>query len=163
MKPALLASLALVVPLAFLTGCGDNKDPAAAITAAKESGELAVTDGKLVLPAVAGNPAAAYFTLANGTKEAVSLAGASVEGATKAEMHETASGSMTSITTLTMGAGSSVTFAPGGKHLMVFGVKKSIKPGDSAKLTLLLAGGKTVTAPLAIVAAGEAGMAGMNH
>lgn len=152
---------AFLAPLAFLAlaGCGGAEQPAAPAGPK----ELTVTAGKLVLPAVSGNPAAAYFTLTNGTAEAVSLAAVTVEGSTKAEMHETSGTSMTPITTLTVGPGATAPFERGGKHVMVFGPGKSLKPGGSTKLTLTFAGGKTVSAPLAIEAAGGDDMAGMNH
>lgn len=156
MKPVLLAAFALTAPFALLAGCSNAQQDQT--EAAKASGELVVGGGRLVLPAVSGNPAAAYFTLTNGTKDTVSLAAVSVEGAIKSEMHQTSGTSMAPITALNMGAGSSVVFEPGGKHVMVFSLGKSRKAGDSVKLTLTFAGGKTVTAPLVIEAAG-----GMDH
>lgn len=159
MKPALLATFALLAPLPLLAGCSAKEDTS---EVAKKSGDLEVSGGKLVLPAVSGNPGAAYFTLANGTKNTVSLAAVAVEGAVKAEMHQTEGNSMAPITTLNMGAGSSVTFGPGGKHVMAFGLRKSLKAGDSVKLTLTFSGGKNIVAPLAVEAAGG-DMAGMAH
>jgi copper(I)-binding protein len=151
---------AILLPLAALActlaGCGktDKAPPVAA--------EPEVTEGKLVLPAVAGNPGAAYFSVKNNGAEPASLAGASVEGASKAELHETSAKSMAPLTTVTLGPGASAAFEPGGKHVMVFGVSKALKPGDTVKLTLFFSGGKTVTGPLQVAAAGG-DMAGMAH
>jgi copper(I)-binding protein len=159
MKPALLASFALVAPIVLLAGCDDKPDPAKVAV----SGEMTIADGKLVLPAVSGSPAAAYFTVTNGTKDAVSLAAVTVEGARKAEMHQTDGGSMSPIATLNMGPGASVPFERGSRHVMVFSPGSSLKPGGTTKLTLTFSGGKTASAPLAIEAAGGADMAGMDH
>jgi copper(I)-binding protein len=142
---ALLAALALV-------GC--NQGPAPTSDESPVPGQLSVTGGKLVLPAVAGNPGAAYFTVTNGTQQPVSLAAASVQGASKAEMHETGGSSMAPLTTLTLGPGAAATFEPGGKHVMVFGVPQSMKAGGTAKLTLAFAGGQKASGALQIAAAG---------
>lgn len=148
---AILAPLALALGLAACQKAGTPAEQAASSEA-----ELAVTDGQLVLPAVAGNPGAAYFTLANGTKEPASLAAVSVTGATKAEMHETTANSMEPLTNLTLGPGATLTFERGGKHIMLFGMSKSLKAGDTAKVTLLFAGGKQVVGELKVETAGGA-------
>ena len=82
---------------------------------------FSLADGKLTLPAVAGNPGAAYFTLTN-KGAAASLAAIYIEGGQKAEMHETSGGSMSLIASVSIKAGETVKFAPGGKHVMVFGM-----------------------------------------
>lgn len=155
-----LAPFTLIAPVAAvalslgLAGCGKNEAPA---PQAAESGVgLAIAAGRLVLPAVAGNPGAAYFTLANGTAQPASLAAVTVAGATKAEMHETDGGSMTPITALNIGSESEVAFVPGGKHVMLFDLAKSLKPGDSAKITLTFAGGKQVVGSLTVEGPGGA-------
>jgi copper(I)-binding protein len=155
MKIIFLAPLALLA----LAGCGSGKEQPATTEAAKA---LAVTGGSLVLPAVAGNPGAVYFTLTNGTAEAISLAAVSVEGATKAEMHETSGSKMTPIATLPVAPGESAAFARGAKHVMVFDLDPSLKPGGTTKVTLTFSGGKTVSAPLMVEPAGG-DMGGMAH
>ena len=155
-----LSYLALFAALA-LAGC--NQGPVSSGDEKPAAGQLSVTGGKLVLPAVAGNPGAAYFPVTNGTGQPASLAAATVEGAAKAEMHETSAGSMEPLTVLTLGPGAAVTFEPGGKHVMVFGVPKSLKAGGTAKLTLTFSGGKTATGTLQVAAAGGGDMHGDMH
>lgn len=150
-----LVRFAIIAPLALglgLVACRQTGTPAEQEVPGKA--DVTVTGGQLVLPAVAGNPGAAYFTLANGTKEPVSLAAVSVAGATKAEMHQTTADSMQPLTSLTLGPGATLAFERGGKHIMLFGVSKSLKAGDSAKLTMLFAGGKQVVGELKVEAAG---------
>jgi periplasmic copper chaperone A len=148
MKPSYLAPFAALA----LTAC--NQGPASTAQESPVAGQLSVTGGKLVLPAVAGNPGAAYFTVTNGTAQPASLTAASVDGAGKAEMHETSGGSMAPLAALTVGPGGAAAFEPGGKHVMVFGVPKSLQAGNTAKLTLTFAGGKTASGPLQVTAAG---------
>jgi copper(I)-binding protein len=149
--------LSYLAPLAILALAACNQEPAAPVAETKVAGQLSVSGGKLVLPAVSGNPGAAYFTVTNGTTQAASLAAVSVDGAAKAEMHETSAGSMAPLSTLNLGPGASATFEPGGKHVMVFGVPKSLQPGGSAKLTLTFAGGQTASAPLQVTGVGGDG------
>lgn len=144
-----LAALALT-----LASCGEAAGPTnEQASKAEKSGGFTIADGKLVLPAVVGNPGAAYFSITNGTKEPASLAAVSISGATKAEMHETSGNSMAPLTTLTLGPGATAPFEPGGKHVMVFGVPRALKPGDSVKVTLTFMGGKTAAAPLQVESA----------
>lgn len=148
---AVLAPLALGLSLGACRQAGSTAEQAASGKAV-----LTVTDGRLVLPAVWGNPGAAYFTLVNGTKDPASLAAVSVAGATKAEMHETSGTAMTPITVLNLGPGATVAFEPGGKHVMLFGVSKSLKAGDTAKITLNFSGGKEAFGELKVETAGGA-------
>lgn len=149
--------LSYLAPMAALALVGCNQGPASSAQENPVAGQLSVTGGKLVLPAVAGNPGAAYFTVTNGTEQPASLAAATVEGAAKAEMHETSADSMQPLTALTLGPGAAVTFEPGGKHVMVFGVPQALKAGGTAKLTLTFAGGKTATGTLDVAAPGGGG------
>lgn len=146
--------LSYLAPLAALALAACNQGPASTAQESAVAGQLSVTGGKLVLPAVAGNPGAAYFTVTNGTAQPASLTGASVEGITKAEMHETSGGSMAPLTALTLGPGAVAAFEPGGKHLMVFGVPKSLQAGGTARLTLTFAGGQTASGQLQVTAPG---------
>ena len=147
--------LAVLTPLMLALGLAAcSKSEAPVQQDAPGHAKLTVSGGELVLPAVSGNPGAAYFTLSNGTKEAAALAAVTVSGATKAEMHETSGGSMTPLTVVTLDPGSTVAFERGGKHVMLFGVSKSLKPGDTTKLKLNFTGGKEVAGELKVVSAG---------
>ncbi|MGH6787788.1 MAG: copper chaperone PCu(A)C [Novosphingobium sp.] len=110
--------------------------------------------GRLVLPAVKGNPGAAYFTFANSAKAPVTIVAVTVAGAEKAEMHTTEGGKMAAMPTLAVPAGETVAFAPGGKHVMVFGLDPKIAAGGSAQVTLTFEGGEKHSAPLAVETAG---------
>lgn len=132
---------------------------------------LSVSDGLLVLPAVKGNPGAAYFTLTNAGSSQVELAAAHIEGAGKTEMHQTMGGTMSPVQRVVLRAGQTVKFERGGSHVMVFDLGDGLKPGGTAELTLTFSGGDKLSAPMKIEAAGGGGMSGempqgmadMNH
>jgi copper(I)-binding protein len=161
-KVLLLAAIALAAcqqtkaptPSASETSASTPAGPAAkpGITAA---------DGVLRLPAVKGNPGAAYFSVSNGGPTVVTLAAVHVDGAGKAEMHESAGGAMTPLNDVTLAVGETVTFAPGGKHVMVFDLDPKLATGGTTEMTLVFAGGDKASLPLKIEAAGGAGMADM--
>ena len=106
-----------------------------------------VNDAIVRLPAVAGRPGAAYFTLYGGDKGRTLVSVAS-PAATRAAMHDmTMSNGMMSMAPITGGvvvpAKSDVRFQSGGKHVMLFGLSSSLKPGDAVQLTFRFANGET--------------------
>lgn len=111
------------------------------------------------LPAVAGAPAAAYLTLTGGRKAAALVR---VESALvgRIEMHESMAGSggmmtMKPLDRLEVPSGGTVSFAPSGKHLMLFGLDPAVKPGTAVPLRFGFADGTTTEAEAKTVAAGE--------
>lgn len=142
---------------------------ALALSACQQPGETApeakpgsvLSEGRLVLPAVKGNPGAAYFTYSNKADAAVTIATVSIAGAGRAEMHASEGGKMTALPTLAVPDGETVRFAPGGKHVMVFGIAPSIVSGGTAELTVTFADGDQRSAPLKVEAAG--GQIDMEH
>ena len=153
---ALIASLALA-------GCQEKAAaPAEANPDAKPG--LILADGQLALPAVSGNPGAAYFTLTNGGSQAATLAAVSIAGAQKAEMHDMAGGSMAPLKEVTLKGGETVKFARGGKHVMAFDLNDTVAAGSKAEITLTFADGDKLSAPLDVLAPGQMPMAhGKTH
>lgn len=98
-----------------------------------------VSDAWIRLPVVAGRPAAAYFTLMGG-RGADRLLGVEARAPIRAEMHETIRNggamSMAPLKILPVAAKAHLMFAPGGRHVMLFGLPKTAKPGDMIPLTL---------------------------
>ena len=161
-----MKSIGLWPALLALSACHPRGDAHHAGPGAGENGVITVSDARLVLPAVPGNPAAAYFTIANGTSTAAVINAAAVKGAANAEMHETAGNAMNPLDSVTVPAGGRVVFAPGGKHVMVFGLAPILVASGSTTLTLTLANGAKLSAPAKVQAAGAAlgasdGMAGI--
>ena len=161
MKSVRFASLLALAPMLALAACGKSGEDEGAkpSTAAVETAPgLAVTGGKLVLPAVSGNPAGVYFTLANNGDKPVVLAAVDVAGAKMAMLHETKQegghSTMAMLENVAVEAKGSVAFAPGGKHVMVEGLPEGLKAGGSIEMTLTFASGDKLSAPLAIEAPG---------
>lgn len=159
MKKQALALCLTASLAAVLGGCGAKKEQNPVTLSSVDT--MLVQDGRLVLPAVKGHPAAAYFTLANQSGSAATLTGVSVAGAGKAEMHITQDGIMEAVPRLDIGAGQSVTFGPGGKHVMVFDVSPQLQAGGKTDITLIFANGHKLTAKAQIENPGM--MPAMDH
>src|SRR3546814_5403235 len=63
--------------------------------------------------------------------------------------------SMAPIETVPLPAKSTIVFAPGGKHVMLFGVNPSVKPGATIPLTLTFTGSPRIEVDAVVVAAGD--------
>ncbi len=163
------APLFLAISLTALAACGQQAPKDEATQAAPEAKPgLVLSGATLVLPAVKGNPAGGYFTLVNNGDKPVTLAAVSIDGAAKAEMHETKGGSMAPLASLEIKPGETVKFERGGKHVMAFDLDTKLAAGGTSELTLTFADGDKVSAPIKLEAAGGAmehmdGMEGMDH
>lgn len=115
---------------------------------------LAADDGVMVheawarASAGAATAGAAYVTLKGGTQPD-SLVGVSTPVAAKAEPHETINDNgvmkMRPVAAVPIPAHEMVTFAPGGTHIMLMGLKKPLAAGQSFPLTLTFAHSAPVT------------------
>ena len=154
---------AALLAAASLSGC-HHKAPAPTPPPAAQAGILA-TGGRLVLPAVPGRPGAAYFTLVNQGHIDATITAVAIDGAAKAEMHETSGSAqittMQPLLTLDIRAGGSAILAPGGRHVMAFNLSPRLQPGISTQITLAFSDGSKLSAPLSIEAAGGAPSGGM--
>lgn len=128
------------------------------LTACSPQADGVKVDGAWIrLPAVAGQPGSAYFTLRGG-REAETLISVSTRAADRAEIHESVKDAggmaqMVSLQTVDVPVGGAIRFAPGGKHVMLFGVVPNVHPGEKVPLTLRFASGRTVTAEADLTAA----------
>lgn len=149
-------AFALSLTALGLAACGQGGGDAA--PEAAQSG-IAVTDGRMVLNAVSGNPAAVYFNLANNTDGPITIRGASVANAESAMLHSYQEWDrkmiMGEMAPLAVPSGGTTTFAPGGQHVMVMGVSPQLKAGGTTEVTLKLLGGGTHSFPVSILAAGS--------
>ena len=111
------------------------------------------------LPAVAGRPAAGYLTIRAGDVPVV-VTGAATPLASRVELHGTSMAGgvmrMNALPELRVLPGQTGAFKPGGSHLMIFGLRRDVKPGATVPITLRLAGGKTLRVDAVAVAAGAA-------
>ena len=120
---------------------------------------LEVTNARLVLPPVSGNPAAVYFDVAYNGERGVSISGAEVEGAASATVHDMMEYdfemTMAEAGPIALPPGQSKTFEPGGLHVMAFELGDGFEPGGTVKVTLNISGGKKHKFDAEIRSAGE--------
>lgn len=120
---------------------------------------LTVSNARVVLAPVSGNPAAVYFDLSYSGAPGVSLTGVEVEGAGMTMIHDYAesAGKLQMIMTeaVPLAEGTPVNFAPGGLHVMAMEPASQLKPGTTAKVTLTLSNGAKVSVDAPVRAAGE--------
>lgn len=117
-----------------------------------------VTDAWVRLPVVAGRPGAAYMTIYGGAR-ADRLVSAQSPVAERVELHRTTQQNgvmrMERVDALPIPAGQPLRLAPGGLHLMLFGLKA--KQGEPLPITLTLASGRTIPVTARTVAATQQG------
>jgi copper(I)-binding protein len=105
-------------------------------------------DAWVRLPAVAGRPAGGYF-MAHGTSAADALIAVTSPMAERIELHsmtnENGVMKMRKEESFALPAKGTLTFAPGGSHLMLFGLSGDVKPGGKVPLTFRFKSGATVT------------------
>ena len=104
-------------------------------------------------PAAAGGTGAAFLTLVNHGK-ADALVGVDTALARAVEMHASSmSGGVMKMTPearVPLPAGGQVSFAPGGRHLMLIGLKRALRPGDRIPATLRFASGAALHVDFAV-------------
>ena len=129
--------------------------PVAAPAAA--GGALAVEDARarILLPS---RPGAAWLTVRN-KGEADRLLGAESPAAGRIEIHthihEGGVMKMRRVEAIDIPAGGEAALGPGGDHLMLFGLKAGLAPGDSVPLTLLFEKAGPVTVEMRIAPLAE--------
>jgi len=144
MRLARMAPLALVA----LAGC-------------HHEATLSADQAWIRLPAVAGHPGAGYLAIHGGPVSERLLAVES-PAAGSTELHESmtmGAGGMTGMQRLdgiNVPANGTVRFAPGGNHVMMFGLGPSLKAGGTTSLTVRFAKAPPLTIEARIVGAGDA-------
>jgi len=153
MKRSVWSAIALGIASLGPTACGEAPDKAAAGPAAPEG--ISVTNARLMLPAVAGNPGAVYFDVANSGTEGRMIRAASVAGAGSAMMHTTVADSMQETLQVMVPPGGGVKFEPGGAHVMAMGLADTVTAVSKAEGTLTFVGGDKISFPADVRAAGD--------
>jgi len=128
-------TLALVV-MTLVAACGGSTS-----TPPSGAGGFLVLKNVWVRSAASGGMTAAYFDITNGQLVDDELTAATSPVATSAGVHETttdASGmmGMHEVSGVVIKAGQTQSFAPGGYHVMLIGLNKDLKAGDTVELQL---------------------------
>jgi copper(I)-binding protein len=131
-------TLAAAAALALLaSACGGRREDG-----------ISVTEAWVRMPAVKGQPGAAYFNIEGGA-EGAQLLGISSPLASRIELHESMEqGGMSNMKRLKQvdfDYKGKLAFQPGGKHAMVFGLEPQVKPGTKLPLTFAFNAAPPVT------------------
>ncbi|WP_338446123.1 copper chaperone PCu(A)C [Pelagerythrobacter marensis] len=158
MKSSVLAAALLSAATLGLAACGDRAAEQPAEAPEGVPG-LTITNARMVLAPVEGNPAAVYFDLAYDGDRNVALNRAHVEGAASASLHEYGEWNrqvqMQEMLPLVLTKGDRVSFEPGGKHVMATDVSPELQPGGTTEVTLTVSGGDKTTFEAEIRGPGE--------
>lgn len=143
------AFLVPVIACAFLAACEQKPET------------MIVQDATVRLPAVAGRPGAAYFTL-NGGPTDDRLISVSTPMAVRTELHDmTMTGGVMRMTPIEGGiplpAGGKIVFESGGKHVMLYDVSPKARAGGMIPIQFRFASGALLDAEAKVVAAGSEG------
>lgn len=117
------------------------------------AGDLSVQDGwlRLLIPS---RPAAGYFTLHNDGAAARTLVGASSPGCATLMLHRSLSQGgqerMVMVAGVPVPAHGTLSFAPGGYHLMCMSPAADLHPGGHVPVTLRFADGGSVDASFSV-------------
>lgn len=145
------ATLSLLPALALLSACGQG-DPA-----------VNVTDAVVRLPAVQGNPGAAYFTL-RANRTPMRILGVSSPQVQRIELHESemAGGRMRMgpLEDNSFGAEGVKVFEEGGAHAMLFGINPAVQAGGTVRVTFDFDNAPDVTMDVPVESAGGMGAHG---
>lgn len=149
--------------LLSLAAC--SSEPEAPVELAPDAPEgISVTDGRMNIPAVGGNPGSVYFTITNDGAEDQMMRSAYVQGGNSALFHETAEWSgqidMQELLQVSVPAGESVVFESGGKHVMVMGLADGLEVGGEIEATVTFVRGDKVSFPVTLLAPGDDGLGG---
>ena len=153
LRPGPAAKAGSVALAALLAAVAMGSQPAAA-----GESDLVFSGGYMqtTIPSV---PAAGYFTLENKGEMDHELVGASSPGCGSVMLHKSEEvngvSTMHHVDSVPVPAHKSITFAPGGFHLMCMSPTASLKPGSSVPVTLTFKNGGTVTGDFPVRKPGE--------
>jgi copper(I)-binding protein len=93
-------------------------------------------------------PSGGYFMLHNGGAKKITLKNVESPGCGTLMMHKTSKGGMEHVMALDVAPGETLSFAPGGYHLMCMDSK--LKPGTSVPVTFIFSQGAKLAANFAV-------------
>jgi len=114
---------------ALLASCSNDGGP-----------PLAVSGVKVLAPLPGSDAGVAYMTIENRTDAPVTITGVSSPQFDRVEIHETSLvdgvSQMRQLHRIDIGGNASVTFQPGGRHIMLIGPKDAVAVGSAVTLEL---------------------------
>lgn len=150
MNRSVWSAVALALGALGPAACSETPEAAESGPAAAEG--IAVSNARLMLPAVAGNPGAVYFDVSNTGSDNRVIRAVAIAGAGSADMHTK---DMQLMAQIAVPPGGTTQFAPGDKHVMAMDLADSVTAGSQAEVTLTFVGGTEVSFPAEVRAAGD--------
>lgn len=152
-----LSAAVLLASSFTLTACGGAEEAPVEVDGIAG---LEISDARMVLNAVEGNPAAVYFEAKYDGDRPFSIRAADVEGTGSAMLHTYGEWNlevqMMDAGMIPMKKGDTVSFKPGDLHVMAMEPSADLKPGGKAEVTLIISGGDKHSFDAEILAAGDA-------
>lgn len=148
-------TLTAALPIALILGlsaCAQSQATEPEPARSSEVSVAALTLDDAWVKAADSGMTAVFGTLTNTTSEDLTLVDARFDGAETVELHETTgdgSGGMSMREKeggFTVPAGQTLSFEPGGNHIMLMGLTRPITPGEEITLDLVTAEGTAVPA-----------------
>lgn len=148
--------LAFFIVAITLSACSDNSDVAEGNMAESNVVKSGVTVSDAYIRGLPPGQTvtAAFMTVNNHQDKDCELVGVASPVASSAEIHEhshkNGKMSMRRVSSLVVPAGGNISLVPGGYHLMMFGLKNSLKEGEEHTITLSFEGCDelTIVAPV---------------
>lgn len=120
---------------------------------------LEISNARMMLAPVAGNPAAIYMDIAFDGERGIAIRRVDVADAGSAQLHDMMEYdfemTMAEMPPLMLQPGDRVSFEPGGKHVMAMDVSPELAPGATTEVTFTIAGGDKHSFEVPVMAAGE--------
>lgn len=124
-------SVLLLITTPFLFACGETTETSPALT---------VSAAWVRAPMPNAQMTAGYFSITNNTTRALRIVGASSPQFDRTEIHETTmvdgTMRMRPVARVSIDAGATVAFQPGGQHMMLIGMRAELTPASSVSLLL---------------------------
>ena len=157
MRRSIWMAATLGIATIGLAGCGEQPQETEATADTPEG--ISVTNARLMLPAVKGNPGAVYFDIKNDSGTNKMIRAVEVAGAGSAILHQMGTWnrqpSMDEIFQIDVPANGELKFEPGGLHVMANELADTVAAGSAADVKLTFVGGDTISFPAEVRAAGD--------
>jgi len=158
MRKGLMAA-AMAATMVSLAACEGEAEAPVAQSAPGQVQGMTISNARLVLAPVAGNPAAVYFDLAYEGDKGLTIRKAEVAEAKSAMMHDYGEYDfkvqMMEALPIALKKGTKLAFEPGGLHVMAMEPDAGLEPGDKVTVTLTMSGVATQVFEADVRAAGE--------
>jgi len=128
------------------TGANSSSTSSSTVAAPAEVKQLTITDSWARQSILPNNNSAAYMKISNPTDQDITIIGASAsETANNVELHksfvdEKGVSRMTSVDKIVVPAKTDIELSPGGMHIMLLDLKKSLNVGDKFDIQIKIEG-----------------------